>query len=168
VGEMGLDIGLLDRKSNGYTLLELILVLFIISILSTLTVPNLMRTNERWLLRSTAYMIANDIRRVQRLSVHECAQYNFELNLKEFYYILRNNDPRQPNLKKVTLDPKITKITSTLYNPGYAAPKDGYRILWFSYLGSPNQAGEIVLMSRNGDSIRLTVDVTTGRVMVYD
>ncbi|HHY82299.1 MAG TPA: type II secretion system protein [Clostridiales bacterium] len=163
-----MGFGVFCRNSKGYTILELIAVLSVICILTALSVPNLLRANERWLLRSTAYMIANDIRRVQRLSVQECAQYNFEINIKEFYYILRSNDPTHPNIKKVKLDPKITQITSTLYNPGYGAPKDGYRILRFSYLGSPNQAGEIVLKTVNGDSIRLTVDVTTGRVMVYD
>ena len=40
---------------------------------------------------------------------------------------------------------------------------EGYRILKFSYLGSPNQAGEIVLNTNSPDSIRLTVDVTTSR-----
>ena len=68
------------------------------------------------------------------MSVQECTQYNFELQTKQFYYILRNNDPTHHNIKKVQLNPKITSITSTLYNPGYAGPKEGYRILRFSYL----------------------------------
>ncbi|HHU79121.1 MAG: prepilin-type N-terminal cleavage/methylation domain-containing protein [Caldicoprobacterales bacterium] len=156
------------KRNKGLTLIELLLVLSLLSVLSLMTIPNLLRSNNRWILRSTAYMIANDIRRIQRMSVQECTQYNFELQTKQFYYILRNNDPTHHNIKKVQLNPKITSITSTLYNPGYAGPKEGYRILRFSYLGSPNQAGEIVLETGNGDNIRLTVDVATGRVKVYD
>lgn len=148
--------------------MEILLVLVILGIAFTLTVPNLLRSNERWILRSTAYMIANDIRRVQRMSVQECSHYNFELQTKQFYYILRNNDPLHPNIKKVYLDPRITSITSTLFDPGYGGSAEGYRILKFSYLGSPNQAGEIILSTENGYSIKLTVDVTTGRVKVYD
>lgn len=165
----GMD-GLLGflHNAKGITLLELTLVFILLGILFTLTMPNLMRLNERWLLRSTAFMIANDIRRVQRLSVQECANYNFELHTKEFYYILRSNDPIAPNIKVVDLNSKITSISSTLFDPGYGGAKDGYRILRFSYLGSPNQAGEIILNTSSGDNIKLTIDVTTGRVKVYD
>lgn len=163
---MGLK-GLL-HNNKGVTLMEIILVLVVMGILFTLTIPNFLRFNDRWILRSTAYMIANDIRQMQRLSIQECSIYNFELHTKEFYYVLRNNDPLHPHIKKVYLDPRISYISSTLYNPGYGGTMEGYRILKFSYLGSPNQAGEIILYTRNGESIRLTVDVTTGRVKVYD
>lgn len=157
------------RNKKGFTLIEVILVIVILGILSTLTLPNLLRSNDRWLLRSTAHMIANDIRMVQRLSVQECSYYNFELNTNEFYYILRNNDPLHPNIKKVLLDPRITSISSTLSTSSdYGGSAAGYRILRFSQLGSPNQAGTIILKTRNGDSIRLTVDVTTGRVKVHE
>lgn len=156
------------RNRKGITLMELVLVFILLGILSALTVPNLLRSNERWLLRSTAYMIANDIRRVQRLSVQECALYNFELHTKQFYYILRSNDPMASNIKTVYLNSKITSVSSTLYNPDYGGTKDGYRILKFSYLGSPNQAGEIILKTSSGDSMKLTIDVATGRVKVYD
>ncbi|HHU49094.1 MAG: pilus assembly FimT family protein [Caldicoprobacterales bacterium] len=159
--------GLLQNK-KGITLMELILVIVILGVLSALTIPNLLRSNDRWILRSSAYMLANDIRRAQRLSVQECANYNIELQTREFFYILRNNDPIHPNIKKVHFNPRITSVSSTLYNPGYGGSMEGYRILKFSYLGSPNQAGEIVLNTNSGDSIRLTVDVTTGRVKVYD
>lgn len=163
---MGLH--LFPRSSKGITLLELMLIIFLIGILSALTVPSLLRFNERWLLRSTAYMIANDIRRVQRMSVQECAYYNFELQTRQFYYILRHKDPTDPNIKKVTLDPRIVSISSTLHDSGYGGAMEGLRILTFSPMGSPNKAGEIVLKTVSGYSIRLTVDVTTGRVLVYD
>jgi len=155
-------------NNKGITLVEIILVLVVMGIISTIITPNFLQLNDRWILRSTAYAIANDIRRVQRLSVQECANYNFEIHTKEFYYVLRNNDPIYPHIKKVYLDPKINYISSNLYNPGYGGAMEGYRILKFSYLGSPNQAGEIVLYTKNGNSIKLTVDVTTGRVKVYD
>ncbi|NLB41318.1 MAG: hypothetical protein GX815_03510 [Clostridiales bacterium] len=41
-------------------------------------------------------------------------------------------------------------------------------VLVFSYSGSPKQAGNIVLETNSGDTIKLTVDVTTGRVKVFD
>lgn len=159
-------MGKFIHRAKGFTLIELVLILSIIGILSILTVPNLTGFNEHWILKSTAYMLANDIRRIQRLSVQECTQYNFELNTTQFYYLLRNNDPTKPIIKKVFLDPKITYISSTLQRP-YQGMLD-YYVLKFSYLGSPNQAGEIYLETINGKNISLTIDVTTGRVKVYD
>ena len=156
---------LLKRK-NGFTLAELILILFLMGILSMLTVPKLTHFHERWILRSTAHMLANDIRKVQRLSVHECTPYNFELHTTQFYYMLRHNDPTGSALKKTYFDPKITSITSTLKK--YSDDSPNYKVLQFSLLGSPNQAGEIRMKTIHGETIYLTVDVTTGRVLVYD
>ena len=99
----------------GFTLVELILVLTLLSILSIIAVPRIMRFNDRWILQSSAHMLANDIRLMQRLAVQECSEYNFELHTTQFYYILRINDLKKPNMKKVYLDSKITSISSTLY-----------------------------------------------------
>ncbi|MDD2502483.1 MAG: prepilin-type N-terminal cleavage/methylation domain-containing protein [Clostridia bacterium] len=151
----------------GFTLVELILVLTLLSILSIIAVPRIMRFNDRWILQSSAHMLANDIRLMQRLAVQECSEYNFELHTTQFYYILRINDLKKPNMKKVYLDSKITSISSTLNKP-YTDHMADLCVLIFSYLGSPYHAGEIILETASGESIRLTVDVTTGRVKVYD
>ena len=75
-------------------------------------------------------MIANDIRMMQRLSVQECSYYNFELNTKGFYYILRNNDPLEPNIKKVLLDPRLL-LFSTLSSSVMADLQKGIEFLAF-------------------------------------
>lgn len=155
------------RSKRGFTLLEIVIVLTLIGILSLMTVPHLLRFNERWILQSSAHMIANDIRRMQRQAVQECSEYNFELHTTQFYYILRINDLTKPKIKQVFLNPKISKISSTLKKPHQGNMAD-LCVLRFSYLGSPNQAGEIKLETKNGENILLTIDVTTGRVKVYD
>ena len=160
-------INLRIRSKSAFTLIELVIVLTLLGILSLLTVPQLLRFNDRWVLRSSAHMLANDIRKMQRLSVQECSEYIFELHTTQFYYNLRINDLTKPTIKQVFLDPKITKISSTLQKPHQGDMKD-LCVLRFSYLGSPNQAGSIVLETNSGDKISLTVDVTTGRVKVYD
>ena len=52
-GGMGLK-GLL-HNNKGVTLMEIILVLVVMGILFTLTIPNFLRFNDRWILRSTAH-----------------------------------------------------------------------------------------------------------------
>jgi prepilin-type N-terminal cleavage/methylation domain-containing protein len=154
---------------KAYTLIEVMLVLTILGILISFIVPNLLPFNDRWLLRSTAYMIANDIRRMQRQSVQECAEYNFEILPSQFYYKLRKNYATSETIKKVTLNPRINKITSTLTpSSKYGGQMAGYRIVTFSYLGNPSNCGNIVLETKGGSSIKLTIEVATGRVYVYD
>lgn len=155
-------------RQRGFTLVELMVVLVLLGVLATLTTPRLLHFTDRWMLRSTAHMMANDIRRVQSLSVQECDQYQFELHTKRFYYQTKNYQATAAPLKRITLDSRITLITSTLYNPGYSGTLDGYRILRFSYLGSPNQGGSIVMKTQAGNTVTITVEVTTGRVKVHD
>jgi len=145
--------------------MEIMIVIMILGIISMLAVPNLLQANERWMLRSTAHMISNDIRRMQSMSIHESDQYQFELHTKSFYYQTKNYQANADIIKRVT---RITTITSTLYDPKYAGQRAGYRILCFSYLGSPNQAGTITLKTNKGNSIVITIIVNTGRVYVND
>lgn len=157
------------QLTRAFTLVEVMLVLMILGVLCTLVVPNLLPLNDRWLLRSTAYMIASDIRRMQRQSVQECTEYNFEILPSQFYYKLRQNNATSETIKKVTLHPRITQITSTLTpSAKYGGQMAGYRIVTFSYLGNPSNCGDIVLKTKGGNSIRLTIEVATGRVRVYE
>jgi prepilin-type N-terminal cleavage/methylation domain-containing protein len=153
---------------RAFTLIEVILVLTLLGILAAFTVPSLLPFNDRWLLRSTAYMMAGDIRRMQRQAVQECAEYNFEIHPSQFYYKIKKNYGTSSPIKKVTLDPRIAEITSTMRVSDYDGSMFGYRILTFSYLGSPYNSGDIILKTRSGSSIKLTIEVTTGRVHIYD
>ena len=73
-------------NDRAFTLMEVMLVIMLLGILTVLTVPSLLHSNDRWLLRSTAHGIANDIRRVQRMSVQECEEYKFELHTKKLFW----------------------------------------------------------------------------------
>ncbi len=158
----------LSGKNSGFTLIEILLVILILGILTSLAVPDLLHFSDRWVLRSTACQIANDIRRVQRISVQESDSCHFELHTGECYYLIRRENLLFDPIKKVSLDPRISEISSTLYSPNYGGEWKDYRILRFSYLGSPNQAGSILLKTKHGNHIRITVEVATGRVRVYE
>ena len=158
----------LSGKSSGFTLIEVLLVILMLGILASLAIPDLLQFSDRWVLRSTARQIANDIRRVQRISVQECDPCHFELHTGEFYYLIRRGNLLLDPIKKVSLDPRISEISSTLYSPNYGGEWKDYRILKFSPLGSPNQAGSILLKTKHGNPIRITVQVATGRVRIYE
>ena len=158
----------LPGKNSGFTLIELLLVLLMLGILTSLAIPDLLHFSDRWILHSTACQIANDIRRVQRTAVQESDSCHFELHTGEFYYLIRRENLLLDPIKKVSLDPRISEISSTLYKPYYGGEWKDYRILKFSPLGSPNQAGSILLKTKHGNHIRITVEVATGRVHVYE
>jgi prepilin-type N-terminal cleavage/methylation domain-containing protein len=153
-------------KDKAFTLIEVIIVIGVLAILTAITVPSLLQYNDRWMLRSTAYMIANDIRLMQSLSIQECIDHKFELHTKQFYYLTLKDRTTSDFGKRVVLDSRITEINSTLYDPKYTGQMNGYRILKFNYLGTPNQGGTIELKTKSGYFIKLTVEVVTGRVLV--
>lgn len=156
------------KNNKGFTLIELIAVLTIMGIIAGLTVPSLMNMTDKWMLRSTANMIANDIRLVQSMSIQECTEYQFELLTSRFTYQLKLAEFTKLPFKTVKLDPRITKLKSTLYDPGLKGIYKDDRLLIFSYLGSPNQAGTIELESKSGNRIKITIVVNTGRVQVIE
>lgn len=153
-------------KNKAFTLIEIIVVMGMLSILAAITVPSLLQNNDRWMLRSTAYMMANDIRRMQSLSIQECIDHKFELHTKQFYYLTLKDRNTSNFGKRVVLNSRICEINSTLHDPKYSGQMYGYRILKFNYLGTPNQAGTIELKTKGGNSIKLTVEAVTGRVLV--
>jgi prepilin-type N-terminal cleavage/methylation domain-containing protein len=153
-------------SNKGFTLLELIVVSSILGIICLIIVPNLSGMNEQWILRSTAYMLANDIRRIQSHSIKESSSYKLDLYTNEFYYRLKENSPLGEQLKLVRFDSRIADVKAN-FNKGTDLSY-GLHTISYNSTGAPDRAGTVLIKSRNGYEIRVTVDVATGRVRVYE
>ena len=153
-------------KSKGFTLIELISVISLLGILLIIAVPNVYTVNQNWVLEAAAREMVEDIRWAQHLAIVEGKSYNFEIHLSKKYYKIRPDNYNSPSLKTVYLNPNIARITSTLLNPGYSGEFSDYRVLTYSATGNPGQTGSIVLETRNGKRLIITVAVGTGRAVI--
>lgn len=153
------------KNTDGFTLLELITILFILGMLCYLAIPALI-SSEQIILESTAQRMVQDIRWAQQLAIHTGKNHNFEIHLTEKYYYIRSENPNELSLKKVRLNDSIESITSTLASAGYGGSFTQYRILSYSPTGIPSQTGTIILKTKSGKEIKITIAVATGRVMI--
>ncbi len=157
--------GTSPSRDSGFTLIELIAVISLLSILCMIVSPNLVQMSDRWMLRTTAYALANDIRRVQSLAIHEGKGYRLDLYTQGFYYLLRSESATALPIKRMDLNPGIMDVSANFRT---VEPSYGLHSIQYRSTGSPLKAGTILLKSRSGNQIRLTVEVATGRVLVYE
>lgn len=71
-----------NKKESAFTLIELVIVIFIISLTSALIIPNLWESDKR-ALRSEAKRIGNTLRYIYDEAAGKKATYTFKINLNE-------------------------------------------------------------------------------------
>ncbi len=143
------------KNNKGYTLIELIVVLAILSIVVFITFGNL-NINQDILLSKCANQLANDIRYIQRKTITE-KQTNYKINAN----YAANNTGYTINLgykiiESVKFDKGIT------YTSNFTGP-----MLSFNLLGRPSNSGTYTLRNSKGKTINITVVPSTGRVRIY-
>ena len=137
--------------SRGFTLVELIMVVVLISILAVSVVPKLMDTSAISL-QGGAAMVVADIRYTQELamSTHENKKIRFTESSDT--YTLRNIDDSV--FRTVELPSRVTVKLPT-----------GTTTYTFNSLGEPLEGGGTTLTIEAGSSTKtITVDRYTGRV----
>jgi len=154
------------KNCKGFTLIEVVAVVSVIGILLLIAVPNVFSINQQWILEATARQMVEDIRWAQHLAIVEGRSYNFEIHLSQKYYRIRPENKVEPSVKTVELNPSIVRLSSTLPRAGYGGEFTDYRILTYSPTGNPGQTGSIILETRNGKSLTITVAVGTGRAKI--
>jgi len=149
--------------SKGFTLIETMATIFVMGILFLVAIPNINIINQRWILEATAREMVEDIRWTQHLAIVEGESYNFEFHLSEKYYLIRPVSNKESPLKKVKLNPTIVRVSSNLANIGLSPDQ---KVLTYSETGNPGQTGSIVLETKNGESITITIAVGSGRAKI--
>lgn len=144
------------RNERGFTLVELLVVVLLLGILGTLTVPGFRTGLVRHQLDTAARMLAADIRQVQEMVLNEESAHEFKVTFEEHRYTVARDIKR---LKTVDLPAGVMVTAANFggsemrvwFRNGTVSPRDG--------------GGTVVLKHRaTGLSSKVVVKPVTGRV----
>ncbi|MEN1759298.1 prepilin-type N-terminal cleavage/methylation domain-containing protein [Anoxynatronum sibiricum] len=142
-----------NYHQRGYTLLELLLVLAILSLLMSIAFPDIASLRQQAQLRTTASELESALQLARQLSADECREYVVELTDEQFH--VRENRLSSPLIFKQVLPPGITRNQASIQRITYNRHGlTGY--------------GLFTLENRRGQLIDIEVHIGTGRVIVSD
>ena len=161
--QMENGIALTDsRRSGGFTLLEMILVLAIIAMAGMIIGPMWARSIPGWYLDSETRRLVNDLNRAQQMAKANQKNYGIRLDMSNqgYYY---------------GLDAGVFSTFESYYFKGGViisgvsmwVPQND---ILFDHLGAPTATAQpqITLRDKSGKEMRITVQLVTGRILYGD
>jgi prepilin-type N-terminal cleavage/methylation domain-containing protein len=145
----------LERKS-GFTLVELLVVLLIMSVIFAMTVPALINCYSKYKLNTAALKLQQEIRDTSQLSLHnESRFYNIKFYPYFNMYIING-----PGGSKTMGLPAGIEMVATNFSSD---------TIYFSTRGAPTQGGHISLRSTETLDLKfIIVAPVTGRTRISD
>lgn len=145
---------MLDKKViyRGFTTIEVITIIAILSIITSIILPNFKITLDKYKIEIAARKLAKDLLYIQQKSICKKVKYYiiFDQINKDNYKITSGF-----NLKKIKLPPGV-------YIDWVNFDK---KELGFSPTGAPEQGGTIALKSRS-HTLYVVISVSTGRIRI--
>lgn len=147
------------NKEAGFTMIELVIIMLIISVLSCALIPFSLEAVNRSQLESAAEMIAGDIRYVENKALSQ------QTDLFKIQFIPSNNqyrlffDPANP----AQYETKELPERVTMYNAVFGT--EGSKV-YFNARGTATQGGMISLHDKSNNWLFVKVTPVTGRVKV--
>ncbi|MFA6306312.1 MAG: hypothetical protein WCV70_00645 [Patescibacteria group bacterium] len=131
----------LRRDNKGTMLMDLLVVIGIIALLSTIAMPYLRKYQPNLKLSATARDLTTDLRYAQQLTVTEQKIHLVAFNIMNDKYEILKIDSATTTVKTVILDPEVSfkQITDLTNNQ-----------VVFNFYGGVSQSGQIVLTNTNG------------------
>ena len=152
-------VTLLNSVSRGFTLVELIIVIFIISMTAALIMPSLWDRGER-ALKTESRRISNTLRYMYDEALGKKQTYSLKINLdKDEWSYISKNESRSFELKDSVMFKDI--IVPSLGNVSI-----GEVIMAFGPLGPEEPV--IVHLMKNEKESTITFNHITGRTKVYE
>lgn len=144
------------KSTKGFTLIEVIIVLSLITIFSAIAVPSFAQ-NERRELRQAASIIKHDIRYAQRMSLITAREYQVWIEEQYNRYIVSIPILGGSEIvREVSMPPSVEIYQVTMYS----IPR-----VEFTPRGTTGDAGTIRLRTARYNTY-LTVNVGSGRVRI--
>ncbi|HOA99835.1 MAG: GspH/FimT family protein [Atribacterota bacterium] len=143
-----------EKFSSGFTILELLIVISIISIISAFSFPHLLNWQTSLLGRLTAQRIASDLRlaKIEALRTGATTKITFDPAQDLFIYRGCNSQPKIVNF------PKGVDLYTTNFSQ---------HTISFYPTGTPSMGGTITIRV-NGKLMYLTITPVTGRVRIVE
>lgn len=136
------------RENKGFTLIELIIVVAILGIISSIFIPKSRYRDYR--LHAKAVELTNDIRMVRYLMMTEGEYYHISLG-EDYYWILNG----KKFIKRVDLGEDMW------------LGDDLGKTVKFTYKGRPTKAGSVVIKDTvTNKSYDITIVPFTGRILM--
>lgn len=148
----------LNKSETGFTLLELLLVLTIMTVVASVTYPNLNKVLDSLRLRHDALQLAQELRACRSEAI-----LSQESRQVQFYY--HSNSYRLPEQNRVIYLSQGIRIEGSTFatDPHLAVPYCRFRAT-----GAPSKGGHVKLVNRQGKAKYVIVSVAMGRVRVSD
>lgn len=140
------------KFSSGFTVLELLIVISIISIVSTFSFPHLLSWQTSLLGKLAAQTIASELRLAKIEALQNGITTKIIFDLPEDRFIYQGCKP-QP---KIVNFPKGVDLYTTTF-PQHT--------VYFHPTGTPSTGGTVTIQA-NGETKRITVTPVTGRVHI--
>lgn len=143
----------LKEKRRGYTLLEIIVVLALLAILLSISVPS-MRIMENFKEKREIKIFRRDIISAKNKAIMEGTIYILSIERKNNRYVITNRS-------KIIKDVKLVYweiLTGNTFN----------NKIKFTAAGSPDRGGRLRLKNKKGKIIKLTILPVTGKLNIYE
>ncbi|NLM12259.1 MAG: prepilin-type N-terminal cleavage/methylation domain-containing protein [Epulopiscium sp.] len=144
------------KKENGFTLIELIIVVSMISLMSCIIVPSF-HLLERVALKQAAQELKMNIQYTQKRAIQDNKRHWLRFYDSQNLYIISSNVFDSP-LKKIQLSPDI-KMKEIVFSTS--------KEIKFTEKGTTGSGGHLYLQSKNF-KVKLTVMPGTGRVKIFE
>jgi len=155
------------RKRNGFTLIELIIVMVIIAIGVTLMVPSMGTWLSNYRLRAVACDITSTLRSANMKAVSSNLEYRVYFNENETYWTERGNQSSNSNNWVGTTDPDNAAREGVIndFPTGVKVSLTGPFFIEFNPDSTCN-AATITITNSKGKQFSITLIPSTGKVNV--
>jgi general secretion pathway protein H len=165
-------------RPEGFTLIELIIVLVILSVITALVVPRLTQSLSRMNVESTARRVASVLRLARSLAVSEKVPYGamFDmdtdtLTVVSYQQVPKEGDSPEPEANP-TAGPRVYVLTEGVHLKkgvslnGETFTTGAFQMAFFP--GGGTSGGDVVLGDDEGRSFSVTVERIVGSVKINE
>ena len=149
------------RRDAGFTMVELLVVMLIMTLLSLLTIPPLLRWLTRSELEQTGFQVEMLLRKARQKSIStQAPSLAIRQGRNVFAFVDANGDSTftagtDEELGRVALSPKVEWATLSSFTAGYLAN------------GSATGLGDFHFKTRSGDQLKVSItSLASGNVKV--